>query len=218
MRSSIKGRLIAGFSIIALIMLTSTSIIFYGLISNDTLMDRTAGDLQLDSLVVDAIASVEGDTDALIPLIEDLVGNHQKQLASDMDELEKSNSQMKSVIVISAIAGVLIIVLIVFYVVKSIMKPLSTLNERIELVCIGDLNSEVKVSGNDEIAEATQNLSRMVANLKVVISSVSNIAEKLGEASSQIKKSQKKYLLLWRRCLPAYNKTLVIHRRVKTFL
>lgn len=125
----------------------------------------------------------------LTELLEGMAVNQQGLLAVDITELKDLSASMKRITIISTVVGILLVIFIVYYIVKSIIDPINKLNSNISDVASGDLTTNVEVTGDDEISEASRGIKKMVANLKEVIESINTAAENITIAGSEMNDS-----------------------------
>ena len=68
---------------------------------------------------------------------------------------------------------------LVFFLSKSISKPIEDSIVMADKISKGDLSVSIRVSGNDEVGQLSQSLNTMVDNLRKMVSQVSNTAESI---------------------------------------
>lgn len=98
------------------------------------------------------------------------------------DSLEEMRqlSQVIFTIILQTIAiGIVIAVLLSFFLAKSISSPLRTLTYGAQLVASGEFNYEIKVSSSDEIGVLAENFNYMRERLRATIEEVDGEREKL---------------------------------------
>lgn len=87
------------------------------------------------------------------------------------------------------LAFVVIVILITFFMMKHIMKPIEVLTGQVNIVAGGDLTVQTTVSGKDEIAELAAGFNRMVLNLRGLISQVQSSSEQVAASSEELSAS-----------------------------
>jgi len=99
--------------------------------------------------------------------------------------LAKVNSLQLAVIII-AIVGLILLLFIVFYLVRSISKPIIETAKFAEKIADGDLTATMSVNRNDEIGNLANSLQRMGSKLREVISGIVAGADNIASASMQL--------------------------------
>ncbi|MGO4890604.1 methyl-accepting chemotaxis protein [Anaerobacillus sp. MEB173] len=101
-------------------------------------------------------------------------------------ELEAAASETRnSNLIISAIA-LLIGMGVIYYVAKSISKPIVRLNEEVNKVANGDLTVQVTAKTNDEVGQLTTNFNAMVKNMKDVITTVDQSVQQVTDSADSL--------------------------------
>lgn len=84
-------------------------------------------------------------------------------------------------------AGCLVFgILIVFFLIRSIIKPILKLKEQAVSVSEGDLTQDIQVTTHDEIGELGQAFRNMQQNLRSVIQNVGNSADHVARSSNEL--------------------------------
>lgn len=89
------------------------------------------------------------------------------------------------VIVISMILGAIA----VFFITRSIIKPLRKLKEQAIIVSKGDLTEQIKVQSNDEIGQLGQAFNEMQESLKGLVQQIENNVEKAASSAEELSAS-----------------------------
>lgn len=95
---------------------------------------------------------------------------------------ELRNSQMQ------AFAALLVIIITTFLITTWITKPVTKLSKAVEAVAFGDLTQEINIpaGSNDEIGVLADAFSKMVHNLKTIISEIQRNSVKLAAHSQKL--------------------------------
>jgi len=97
------------------------------------------------------------------------------------DSVSSGNSQTTIIMVIS----IIIAVVIARFTLISITRPLSRVNEMLNIVASGDLSHKLDESGQDEFAELARNCNSLVDSLRNLIESIVNRSAQLAAAAEQ---------------------------------
>lgn len=86
------------------------------------------------------------------------------------------------VLVISFLFGGIII----FFIIKSILKPIRSLVHSAERISNGDLTEEIDSSSNDEIGQLSKSFKSMVDSLRTVIINLQTASERVSSSSEEL--------------------------------
>lgn len=95
-------------------------------------------------------------------------------------------AQLRWLLSLIALAGVIIVVAVTFVTVKRITRPIEILESEVNRVAGGDLTVQAQVSGKDEIAKLAMGFNKMVNNLRSLIVHVNNTAEQVAASSEEL--------------------------------
>ena len=84
---------------------------------------------------------------------------------------------------------VFIVILLTYFMMKRITKPIELLTGQVNIVAGGDLTVQTTVSGKDEIAELAAGFNKMVQNLRALISHVQSSSEQVAASSEELSAS-----------------------------
>jgi methyl-accepting chemotaxis protein len=84
------------------------------------------------------------------------------------------------------IVSILIVIGVTLFVVKRITKPVEELARQVQLVAVGDLTVQAKVTGKDEISILATGFNTMVRNLRELIVQVDSSASYLAASSEEL--------------------------------
>lgn len=87
------------------------------------------------------------------------------------------------------LAFVFIVILVTFFMMKRIMRPIEILTGQVNIVAGGDLTVQTTVTGKDEIAELAGGFNKMVLNLRSLISHVQSSSEQVAASSEELSAS-----------------------------
>ncbi|UCZ52166.1 methyl-accepting chemotaxis protein [Bacillus shivajii] len=102
------------------------------------------------------------------------------------ERLMQESNQLLLVILIVSIIGIVLAIIITFFISQSITKPIITLKEQVNKVAEGDLTVRVNSKSKDEIGVLSNHFNRMVENMKELISSVEGSVSEVSQASQSL--------------------------------
>ena len=96
-----------------------------------------------------------------------------------LEEMRQLNGVLFSIVVQAMFVGILIAVLLSFFLAKSISSPLQSLTLGTQLVASGEFSREIEVHASDEIGVLADNFNYMRERLKTTLEEVEDEREKL---------------------------------------
>lgn len=108
-------------------------------------------------------------------------------IKDSLEEMRQLNTVLFSIILQAMLIGILIAVLLSFFLAKSISSPLQSLTYGTQLVASGEFNHEIEVNSADEIGVLAKNFNYMRERLRVTIDEVNGEREKLDTVLSCMK-------------------------------
>lgn len=100
-------------------------------------------------------------------------------IKDSLDEMRHLNSVLVKVVLLAMIVGILIAVLLSFFLAKSISSPLQSLTYGAQLVAAGEFSHEIEVKSADEIGVLAENFNYMRERLHTTLEEVDGEREKL---------------------------------------
>ncbi|MEY8215662.1 MAG: HAMP domain-containing methyl-accepting chemotaxis protein [Colwellia sp.] len=100
-------------------------------------------------------------------------------------EVEDSVSSGKTQTMIIMVASIIIAIIIAYFTLISIIRPLSRVNKMLNIVASGDLSHKLDESGQDEFAELAKNCNSLIDSLRSLIKSIVNRSVQLATAAEQ---------------------------------
>jgi len=97
------------------------------------------------------------------------------------DSVSRGNNQTTIIMIISTIAAGVI----AYFTLISITRPLSRVNEMLNVVASGDLSRKLDESGKDEFAELSKNCNLLIDSLRNLIQSIVSRSTQLAAAAEQ---------------------------------
>ncbi|WP_377298619.1 methyl-accepting chemotaxis protein [Rhizobium sp. SGZ-381] len=127
-----------------------------------------------------ALKLAKGPNDALMDKVEALIDGRLANNRSQMQEAEAHAVATRATtqivvgiaLAVALLSGLICAVLIL----RGIGRGLRSLQEATSAVALGDLDQEIRVSGNDEIKDVVDTVNRMAANLRQTAGVASRVA------------------------------------------
>lgn len=128
---------------------------------------------------------------ALIIPIFDFSGKPISYVKANLDrtDLLKQLSDVLRDSALHLVITLAVLSIILYWVVKQILKPLMLISERMSLVAQGDLTVNIDVKGNDEIASLGKGFNSMLQNFRQLMGDTSQVTTKLLNSSSLLNNS-----------------------------
>jgi methyl-accepting chemotaxis protein len=124
-----------------------------------------------------SLGALRQATNATVKLTEDVVGLTEQQMKADQDTAAAAYATTRNVL-IGIVAGALVIAVVAaVWMALSISQGLRKIAELADAVAIGDLNTSVSVTTNDEIKDLVDTVNRMTANLRTTAGLADKIAD-----------------------------------------
>jgi len=108
-------------------------------------------------------------------------------IKDSLDEMRQLNQVLFSIILQAMFIGILIAILLSFFLAKSISAPLQSLTYGAQLVAAGEFSYEIDIHSEDEIGVLTHNFNYMKDRLRVTLEEVDGEREKLETVLSCIR-------------------------------
>ncbi len=123
-----------------------------------------------------------------IPVSEDSTAeNYIVYIKDSLDEMRQLNNMLFSIIFQAMFVGVLIAVVLSFFLAKSISAPLQSLTYGTQLVALGEFSHDIEVRSADEIGILAENFNIMREKLRATLEEVDGEREKLDTILSCMK-------------------------------
>jgi methyl-accepting chemotaxis protein len=108
-------------------------------------------------------------------------------------KMEAIHSQLYQLLLwalgVSLLCFLLSLLLVYFSISKFITKPIMAMEKAADRIAAGDLSSEVKVKGRDELASLGTAINRVVSNLKDMLSKIGDITNSVSNVTANISSS-----------------------------
>ncbi|MCY7690038.1 methyl-accepting chemotaxis protein [Bacillus altitudinis] len=103
-----------------------------------------------------------------------------------VNEVKEAAQPVLDLTMIILAAAIVIGGIAIYFIIKSIRKPLIELSESAEKISQGDLTQHIEVRTHDEIGKLSQSFNDMSAKLKQVIQAVQNSIENVAASSEEL--------------------------------
>ncbi|MDN0040675.1 methyl-accepting chemotaxis protein [Bacillus aerophilus] len=103
-----------------------------------------------------------------------------------VNEVKEAAQPVLDLTMIILAAAIIIGGIAIYFIIKSIRKPLIELSESAEKISQGDLTQHIEVRTHDEIGKLAQSFNDMSAKLKQVIQAVQNSIENVATSSEEL--------------------------------
>ena len=101
-------------------------------------------------------------------------------------EVTKSAQPIMNYIIVVLVVALLLGAIIVYFITRSIVKPLNTLNQAALKISHGDLTERISISSQDEFGELSNSFNDMSDHLQKVIHEVEVSAEQVAASSEEL--------------------------------
>ena len=107
--------------------------------------------------------------------------------ATPQSEMFEAISTMGMVSATCSVIGILLIIFVIFYIARSVAKPVKEMATVAQQVAAGNLTTQVRHPGtSDEIGKLAQSFSEMINHLRLLIKHTSQSAEQLAASSQEL--------------------------------
>ena len=97
------------------------------------------------------------------------------------EKVSEGNTQTTVIMIVSILAAILI----AWFTLISITRPLARVNKMLNIVASGDLSHKLDESGNDEFAELSRNCNLLIDSLRTLINGIVGRAAQLATAAEE---------------------------------
>lgn len=127
--------------------------------------------------------------------VRSLIGEFEGIIDKDIKNIEakshKDIENIKTLVIILSSITVIILVLIVLFFNKWLVKPIRTMSDKALAISKGDLNVKIQYSSKDELGILAKSFSTMIENLKNLISKIKENSDDMENYSNSIRISSK---------------------------
>ncbi len=155
------------------------------LTENDNIFDNKASQLKALELATKQLSAAEHDIDIVNNLLEtqvELADETTRKTGQSVDDAVSSGTTQTSVIMVISL---IFAFAIAWATLISITRPLSRVNEMLNVVASGDLSRKLDESGHDEFAQLSKNCNLLIDSLRSLIQSIVSRSIQLATAAEQ---------------------------------
>ncbi|PCH97202.1 MAG: methyl-accepting chemotaxis protein [Gammaproteobacteria bacterium] len=131
------------------------------------------------------LQAVEKNTDAITKILNTQVELANQATLAASELVKNSVSSGNSQTTIIAIISIIIAIVIARFTLISITRPLSRVNDMLNIVSSGDLSRKLDESGQDEFALLSKNCNLLIDSLRNLIEGIVNRSSQLAAAAEQ---------------------------------
>lgn len=102
------------------------------------------------------------------------------------DEINKATSPIYQKTLIVIIVALLIGAVVIFFILKSIMKPIKELKDKVMTISKGDLTEKIRVKTNDEIGHLGTAFNEMIESLRTLVKKVESNATSVTSSAEEL--------------------------------
>tara|TARA_R110001583_G_scaffold26092_4_gene94189 strand:- start:413 stop:2431 length:2019 start_codon:yes stop_codon:yes gene_type:complete len=133
----------------------------------------------------DMLKAAEEDADKITKTLDTQVDLANKATLASSELVKHSVSTGTTETIIIAIVSIIIAIVIARFTLISITRPLSRVNDMLNIVASGDLSRKLDESGKDEFAKLSKNCNLLINSLRNLIESIVNRSSQLAAAAEQ---------------------------------
>ncbi|OLN22316.1 hypothetical protein BTO30_10255 [Domibacillus antri] len=134
-------------------------------------------------------AIIKGDQNGVIEtdsglVVYDTVGKTGWKIGAvyEKQHLFDVSNEMKKLLAITAFSVLLLVIFVISMLSSNITKPIKKLNESVRRVAEGDLQTSVRTTGKDEVAQLGNNFNGMVGKMRGIVEVTNDAAANVREA------------------------------------
>jgi len=131
------------------------------------------------------LKAVEENTTKITKILDTQVDLANQATLAASELVKSSVSSGNSQTTLIAIISIIIAVVIARFTLISITRPLSRVNDMLNIVASGDLSHKLDESGQDEFAQLSKNCNLLIDSLRNLIESIVNRSSQLAAAAEQ---------------------------------
>ncbi len=141
--------------------------------------------VEKNDVITGSTFKLDSISDTMINDLEDLYFlNNQKQLTIK----DKIQSNLKLSIIMVGLATLLVIalVLLLFLIIRKIIRSIAIFSEHANIIAKGDLSHEIEITSNDEMGDLATTLTNMKDDIKNIIINIRDAALTLGSTAQEL--------------------------------
>lgn len=149
----------------------------------------------LETIKSDSIGNFESVDDGQKTLVSysNLENGWIVYLSLNEEEIYKEINDLTFVIVLLTIIGIIIAIIVAYFVGKGISKPIKNFSDVLLKFGQGDLDVEFETKSKDEIGEMAKSFDKMKDNLKEIILAIKSASNEVEMSSKELKKDSQEF-------------------------
>ena len=124
----------------------------------------------------------------LVKSLTTMIKNQQNLADTDIAAAQESASALETFMILLGVISVVIAVVVAFFIVNMITKPIVRAVEGIRTIASGDLTQRWEVTSKDELGKMLEDMNAMADSLTAVVTDVSDGSNSIGLSSNEIAK------------------------------
>jgi len=148
------------------------------------------GTRTMDDIILEEQAAKGKEAfDRFRAIIAESEGIEESLLSTRMQELEQLNTTTNLIIIFGTLISVLLALVIAYFIIRIITRPINEIKKVAEQVAEGDLDVTINKYYNDEVGALSDAFKIMTDNLNDVMSNINSSTEQVAAGSSQVSNS-----------------------------
>ncbi|OFC72090.1 HAMP domain-containing methyl-accepting chemotaxis protein [Alteromonas confluentis] len=132
-----------------------------------------------------ALSRSDANSQEGISALENLLTQADKKAAEIDEQVSFKVTSGNTIVIVVALASLAAALVIGYWTVIAITRPLNRVNELLNVASSGDLTRRLDDSAEDEFGQLAKNCNKLIGNLKSLITGINTRAEQLAAASEQ---------------------------------
>ena len=132
-----------------------------------------------------ALSRSDANSQEGISALENLLTQADKKAAEIDEQVSFKLTSGNTIVIVVALASLAAALVIGYWTVIAITRPLNRVNELLNVASSGDLTRRLDDSSEDEFGQLAKNCNKLIGNLKSLITGINTRAEQLAAASEQ---------------------------------
>jgi methyl-accepting chemotaxis protein len=153
--------------------------------SDQSIFSQKQAQLNALALATENLAAAEKETQSVNAILSKQVDLANQTTVTSSSLVEDSVSEGNTLTTILMIISIGLAVVIAWFTLISITRPLSRVNEMLNVVASGDLSRKLDESGKDEFAQLSRNCNLLIESLRNLINGIVSRSTQLATAAEQ---------------------------------
>ncbi len=126
--------------------------------------------------------------DKIVKSLTAMIANQQKLTDTDIALATASEYELESFMVLMGIISVILAIVVAYFIVNMVTKPVNQAVEGIKTIASGDLTQRWEVNSNDELGNMLKDMNNMADSLTSVVTDVRDGSNSIGLSANEIAK------------------------------